>query len=361
MGTSIEIRGAAASDCAKVVSKEALDFIGRLDRKFEFMRSKLLVKRDERRLELESGTLPDFPAETASIREAEWKVAPIPTGLLDRKVEITGPVDRQTIVNALNSGACVFTADFEDADSPVSENCVRGQLNLRDAVRNSKTATLFVRPRGWHLVEKHAVIEGRPVSASLFDFGMFFFHNARTLVAKGAGPYFYLPKLENRWEARLWNDVFNFAQDDRGIPRGTIRATVSIETILAAFEMDEILYQLKEHSAGLACERWNMERPFLEACAELLVRTCHRRGIHAIGGTAEVPITNDPAANEAPLAKVRADKLCEVDAGFDGTRVAHPELVPIAKEVFDRIPGPHQISNARADVRVNAQDLLRAP
>ena len=397
----IEIRGAVAADCAGIVTKEALDFISRLARRFEHTRTALLARRGERRREIDAGRLPDFPGETASIRGMDWKAAPIPKDLLERKVEITGPVDRKMIVNALNCGASVFMADFEDSNSPTWENNLRGQLNLRDAVRktitftspegkhyalNPQTATLMVRPRGWHLVEKHVLFDGAPVSASLFDFGMFFFHNARTLIQNGTGPYFYLPKMEGRREARLWNEVFEFAQSDRGIPKGTIRATVLIETILAAFEMDEILYELKDHSAGLNCGRWDyifsfikkfssrpdfvlpdraevtMEQPFLKAYVDLLIRTCHRRGIHAMGGmAAQIPIKSDPAANEAAFAKVRQDKLREVNAGHDGTWVAHPGLVPVAREIFDRIEGPHQIANARADVRAAAADLLQVP
>jgi malate synthase len=346
--------------------------------------------------------MPEFLAETAPVRAAEWTVAPIPSDLLDRRVEITGPVDRKMIINALNSGASVFMADFEDSNSPTWQNNLDGQINLRDTVQGTITyaspegkkyelaerlATLMVRPRGWHLDEKHLRVGGRPISASLFDFGLFFFHNAKALIAKGTGPYFYLPKLESHLEARLWNDVFNFAQDELGIPRGTIRATVLIETILAAFEMDEILYELREHSAGLNCGRWDyifsfikkfrnrpdfvlpnramvtMDRHFLNSYVLLLIETCHRRGIHAMGGmAAQIPIKNDPAANETALEKVRQDKLREVRAGHDGTWVAHPGLVPIAKEVFDaHMKTPNQISRRLGDVQITDADLLKVP
>ena len=357
--------------------------------------------------EIDSGKIPDFLPETAGIRQSEWKVAPIPKDLLDRRVEITGPVDRKMIINALNSGASVFMADFEDSNSPTWSNNIEGQHNLRDAVRGtiryespegkryqlgSKPATLLVRPRGWHLDEKHFLVDGKPISASLFDFGLFFFHNATALLSKGTGPYFYLPKMESHLEARLWNDVFCFAQDELGIPRGSIRATVLIETILAAFEMDEILYELRDHSAGLNCGRWDyifsfikkfrahpefvlpdrsqvtMERHFLSSYVELLIQTCHRRGIHAMGGmAAQIPIRNDAAANEQALEKVRRDKLREVQAGHDGTWVAHPGLVPVAKEIFDKyMPEPNQISpirNRRSHRagRCKRKDLLEVP
>ena len=343
--------------------------------------------------------MPEFLPETAHIRESEWTVASIPQDLLDRRVEITGPVDRKMIINALNSGASVFMADFEDSNSPTWMNNLEGQANLRDAVEgtisflspegkryqlNAPVATLLVRPRGWHLDERHFLVDGKPISGSLFDFGLYFFHNAQRLIRKGSGPYFYLPKLESHLEARLWNDVFCFAQDELGIPRGTIRATVLIETILAAFEMDEILYELREHSSGLNCGRWDyifsfikkfrnrpdfvlpdrstltMEKHFLKSYVELLIQTCHRRGIHAMGGmAAQIPIKNDSAANEKALEKVRQDKLREVTAGHDGTWVAHPGLVPIAKEVFDRhMTEPNQIARRREDVHVKPSDLL---
>jgi malate synthase len=355
-----------------------------------------------RQAEIDAGKFPDFLPETADIREGNWTVAPIPADLLDRRVEITGPVDRKMIINALNSGANVFMADLEDANAPSWLNNVDGQYNLRDAVNrtidytspegkayklNEKTATLLVRPRGWHLNEKHAWVDGQPMSGSIFDFGLYFFHNAKRLLARGTGPYFYLPKMESHLEARLWNDVFNAAQDAVGVPRGTIRATVLIETIFGAFEMDEILYELRDHSAGLNCGRWDymfsfikkfrnhprfmlpnrsevtMDRHFLKSYSELLIKTCHRREIHAMGGmAAQVPVKNDPVANQQALDKVRADKLREVKAGHDGTWVAHPGLVPIAKEIFDEfMKTPNQIFVKREDVHVTARDLLEVP
>src|SRR3989441_6511819 len=346
--------------------------------------------------------MPDFLSATRSVRDSEWRVAPAPKDLQDRRVEITGPTDRKMLINALNSGARVFMADFEDANAPTWSNLVEGQVNLIDAIErrigftspegkeyrlNDRVATLVVRPRGWHLDERHVEVGGTPVSGSLLDFGLYFFHNAERLLTKGSGPYFYLPKLESHLEARLWNDVFNFAQDELGLPRGTIRATVLIETILAAFEMDEILYELKDHSAGLNCGRWDyifsfikkfrnrpdfvlpnraqvtMDRPFLNSYVQLLIKTCHRRGIHAMGGmAAQIPIKNDPAANEKALDKVRQDKLREVKAGHDGTWVAHPGLVPIAKAIFDEyMKTPNQIHVKREEVSVSAKDLLAVP
>lgn len=387
---------------SKILTPEASQFLTRLARNFEDRRQELLGRRQARQQEIDAGKMPDFLPETASVREAAWSVAPIPHDLLERRVEITGPVDRKMIINALNSGASVFMADFEDSNSPTWQNNLDGQCNLRDAVDGiisyvspegkkyelaEKTATLMVRPRGWHLDEKHFLVGGKPISGSLFDFGLFFFHNAKNLMGKGTGPYFYLPKLESHLEARLWNDVFNFAQDELGIPRGTIRATVLIETILAAFEMDEILYELRDHSAGLNCGRWDyifsfikkfrnhadfvlpnralvtMDRHFLNSYVHLLIHTCHRRGIHAMGGmAAQIPIKNDPAANEAALEKVRQDKLREVRAGHDGTWVAHPGLVPLAKEVFDAyMRGDNQISRQLDEVRIAAADLLEVP
>ncbi|HEX6504013.1 MAG TPA: malate synthase A [Terriglobales bacterium] len=384
---------------SQILTPEASQFLTRLARAFEPRRHELLARRKLRQQQIDGGALPDFLPETAHIRQSEWTVAPIPHDLLDRRVEITGPVDRKMIINALNSGASVFMADFEDSNSPTWMNNLEGQANLRDAVQgtigfvspegkkyalNPQVATLLVRPRGWHLDERHFLVDGKPISGSLFDFGLYFFHNAKALIRKGTGPYFYLPKMESHLEARLWNDVFCFAQDELGIPRGTIRATVLIETILAAFEMDEILYELKEHSSGLNCGRWDyifsfikkfrnrptfvlpnratvtMDKDFLKAYVDLLIQTCHRRGIHAMGGmAAQIPIKNDPAANEAALEKVRQDKLREVKAGHDGTWVAHPGLVPIAKEIFDtHMKGPNQISRRRDDVHVTARDLL---
>ncbi|HEX2060699.1 MAG TPA: malate synthase A, partial [Thermoanaerobaculia bacterium] len=370
-------------------------------RAFNKRRVDLLARRQRRQQELDGGVLPDFLPDTKPIRESDWKVASIPDDLLDRRVEITGPVDRKMIINALNSGANVFMSDFEDANAPTWRNCVEGQLNLRDAVRRTitfdsgtkkyaleeKTATLLVRPRGWHLVEEHVYVDGQPVSASIFDFGLYIFHNAKELVARGTGPYFYLPKMESRLEARLWNDVFVHAQKALGIPNGTIRATVLIETILAAFEMHEILWELRDHSAGLNCGRWDyifsfikkfrarhdfitpdrasitMDKAFLAAYVDLLIQTCHRRGIHAMGGMAAfIPIKDDPEANDAAIRKVEADKLREVRAGHDGTWVAHPALVATAKNVFDaHMPAPNQIERKREDVRITRDDLLRLP
>jgi malate synthase len=389
---------------AGILTPDARAFLSKLADRFEPRRQELLARRQTVQQEIDHGKLPDFLPETAEIRQSEWKVAPIPKDLLDRRVEITGPVDRKMIINALNSGANVFMADFEDSNSPTWSNNIEGQQNLRDAIRGtiryqspegkqyrlgSNLATLVVRPRGWHLDEKHFLVEGKPISGALFDFGLFFFHTARALLSKGTGPYFYLPKLENHLEARLWNDVFCFSQDELGIPRGSIRATVLIETILAAFEMDEILYELRDHSSGLNCGRWDyifsyikkfrahpefvlpdrsevtMEVHFLSSYVELLIQICHRRGIHAMGGmAAQIPIRNDAAANEAALEKVRRDKLREVHAGHDGTWVAHPGLVPVAKEIFDKyMPEPNQISSHKesAGRTVQAQDLLVAP
>jgi malate synthase len=386
---------------AEILTPEARHFVARLASEFDGRRQELLARRQLRQAEIDAGHFPDFLTETTDIRLSEWTVAPIPRDLTDRRVEITGPVDRKMVINALNSGANVFMADFEDANSPTWSNNLEGQINLRDAIRrtieftslegkkyklNDKIATLLVRPRGWHLNEKHVLLGGKPISGSLFDFGLFFFHNAKQLIANGSGPYFYLPKLESHVEARLWNDVFNFAQDTLGVPRGTIRATVLIETILASFEMNEILYELRDHSSGLNCGRWDyifsfikkfrnhpnfvlpnraevtMDRHFLKSYVELLIQTCHRRGIHAMGGmAAQVPIKNDPVANEQALEKVRQDKLREVRAGHDGTWVAHPGLVPIAKQIFDEgMPTPNQISKERDNLAVSAKDLLAA-
>ncbi len=400
--STIQLRKPPPAGCEDVLSAGALDFLAALARRFEPRRRELLERRSQRQAQLDAGALPDFLPDTRAIREGAWTVAPIPPDLRDRRVEITGPVDRKMMINGLNSGANVFMADFEDANAPSWENNVVGQRNLRDAVAGTisyqspegkryalapTTATLVVRPRGWHLVEKHVDVDGAPISASLFDFGLAFYHNAAALIAKGSGPYFYLPKLESHLEARLWNDVFNFAQDALGIPRGTIRATVLIETILAVFEADEILWELRDHSSGLNCGRWDyifsyikklrrrpervlpdrarvtMEQPFLKSYAELVIRTCHRRGIHALGGmAAQIPIKRDPALNAQALEKVRQDKLREVRQGHDGTWVAHPALVSVAREVFDaHMTGPNQIERQRDDVRVTAQDLLATP
>jgi malate synthase len=398
--TDIDVRGEVRPEWDAVLSDEALGFLATLHKEFDGRRRELLAAREARKQRLDAGELPDFLAETREIRESDWTVAPIPHDLRDRRVEITGPVDRKMIINALNSGANVFMADFEDANSPTWENCIQGQLNLTDAVRrsitfegggkryqlNETTATLLVRPRGWHLDEEHVFIDGQPVSASLFDFALYCFHNAQELMARGSGPYFYLPKMESHLEARLWNDVFVRAQQELGVPVGTIRATVLIETILAAFEMHEILWELRDHSAGLNCGRWDyifsfikkfrarrdfvtpdrgsitMDKAFLAAYVDLLIQTCHKRGIHAMGGmAAQIPIKNDDAANEAAFAKVRADKLREVTAGHDGTWVAHPGMVALAKEVFDEhMPEPNQIGRSAGKMHA-AKELLALP
>jgi malate synthase len=402
----LEILGSGAEAQARVLTPDALAFVAGLQREFGATRKALLDRRATRRAELASGGTLTFPTETEEIRRGRWTVGPAPHDLQDRRVEITGPVDRKMMINALNSGASVFMADFEDACSPTWANVVNGQAHLMDAVRRmlgfvasdgrryelgDRLATLVVRPRGWHLAEAHVTVDGHPVSASLFDFGLYFFHNARELLERNTGPYFYLPKLESRLEARLWNDVFNFAQEALGLPRGTIRATVLVETILAAFEMDEILFELREHAAGLNAGRWDylfsliktfrerpefvlpdraqvtMAVPFMRAYTDLLVRTCHRREAHAIGGMAAfIPSRRDPAVTARSTAKVREDKEREAAAGFDGTWVAHPDLVPLAREIFDRaLKSPdgsaqaHQKWRKRDDVRVDERDLLR--
>ncbi len=401
-GTSqaIVVRGADAPEQDRVATPDALDFVALLTRRFATRRDALLARRRETRERIRGGALPDFPTETAAVREGSWMVAPSPADLTDRRVEITGPVERKMMINALNSGARVFMADFEDALSPPWRNVVAGQANCMDAVRrtlaytspegkryalDARLATLVVRPRGWHLDERHVLVDGRPAPASLVDFGLYFFHNARELQARGSGPYFYIPKLESHLEARLWNDVFIAAQDALAIPRGTIRATVLIETILAAFEMDEILYELREHAAGLNAGRWDylfsviknfrerpefllpdraqltMGVPFMRAYTELLVRTCHRRGAHAIGGMAAfIPSRKDPAVNATALARVREDKGREARDGYDGAWVAHPDLVPVVDEIFARELGerPHQKHRQRHDVQVSASELL---
>ncbi|MDP3773603.1 MAG: malate synthase A [Gemmatimonadales bacterium] len=395
----LELRGPVSGAHAEVLTPDALAFLAALHRTFEGRRQELLARRATRQREIEAGALPDFLLETREVRESNWTVAPIPKDLQNRTVEITGPVDRKMIINALNSGANVFMADFEDSNSPTWANNLDGQFNLRDAVRREisfqgpegkryelkpETAVLFVRPRGWHLQEKHLFVDGAPISGALFDFGLFFFHNAKEQIARDEGPYFYLPKLQSHLEARLWNDVFNLAQDHLGIPRGTIRATVLIETIHAGFEMHEILWELKDHSAGLNCGRWDyifsfiktfrnraefvlpdraqvtMDRHFLDAYVQLLIHTCHRRGIHAMGGmAAQIPIKGDPDENDWALEKVRRDKLREVKAGHDGTWVAHPGLVGIARDVFEvHMRPPNQIPRRRDDVHVTSHDLL---
>ena len=386
----------------EILTADALAFLAELHRRFDGKRRDLLAARAERQLRFDGGELPDFPPETKHIRDDNsWRVAPIPADLTDRRVEITGPVDRKMIVNALNSGATHYMADFEDANSPTWANNVEGQINLKDRwagkidftdARTKKRyavgknpAVLIVRPRGWHLPEAHLTVDGAPIAGALFDFGLYFFHNAKALLAQGTGPYFYLPKLESRKEAKLWNDVFVFAQEQLGVPPRSIKATVLIETLPAAFEMDEILWELRDHIAGMNAGRWDyifsfiktfaknpdyvlpdrsqvvMGEAFLGAYAALLVRTCHRRGAFAMGGmAAQIPIKNDPPANEAAFAKVRADKEREVRDGYDGTWVAHPDLVPVAKDVFDRMmPLPNQLSRVRLHVNVRRDDLLK--
>ena len=399
----VELTAALAPGYERILTPEALAFVAVLQRRFNARRLELLRRRTERQARFDAGERPDFLEETRHIRESDWHVAPLPDDLLDRRVEITGPVDRKMVINALNSGASVFMADFEDSNAPTWANTIEGQINLADAVRRTidfthpttgkayaladETATLLVRPRGWHLPETHVLIDGEPASASLLDFGLYMFHNAAELHARGSGPYFYLPKMESHLEARLWNDVFVVAQDALGLPRRTIKATVLIETITAAFEMDEILWELREHSAGLNCGRWDyifsfikrfaadpafvmpdralvgMTEHFLSSYSQLVIKTCHRRCVHAMGGmAAQIPIKRDEALNAAAIAKVEADKRREVQAGHDGTWVAHPGLVPVAKAIFDEgMPNRHQIKNARADVEVTATDLLTVP
>jgi malate synthase len=398
---SVEIIGKMqAHNYDEIFTPEAVEFVAALAREFTPRRNQLLERRHERQREIDAGKLPDFLPETASIRSGEWRVAPVPGDLQDRRVEITGPTDRKMVINALNSGAKVFMADFEDANSPTLDNLVEGQVNLRDAVRrtiafenetgkryklNEQTAVLMVRPRGWHLSEKHFLVDGQPIPGGLFDFGLYFFHNVHELLKRGTGPYFYLPKLESHLEARLWNDVFAAAQQRLGIPRGTIKATVLIETILGAFEAEEILYELRDHSAGLNCGRWDyifsyikkfcnkpdfmlpdrakvtMTVPFMRLYTQHVIKVCHRRGAHAIGGmAAQIPIKGDPAANDQAFAKVRADKEREANDGHDGTWVAHPGLVPVALEVFDRVmPQPNQVERQREDVHATAAELLK--
>jgi malate synthase len=392
------VTGKVTPQFAEILTPDALAFVALLHRTFEPRRQELLARRAARQKEFDAGKLPDFLPETRKIRETEWQIAPQPKDMLDRRVEITGPTDRKMVINALNCGAATFMADFEDANCPTWFNMIDGQINLRDAVRrtitleqngksyklNDKTAVLIPRPRGWHLDEKHVTVDGEPVSGGIFDFALYFFHNAKELLARGSGPYFYLPKMESHLEARLWNDIFVLAQRELGVPQGTIKATCLIETVVAAFEMDEFLWELKQHSAGLNIGRWDyifscikkfrsnkdfcladraqvtMTAPFMRNYALLLVKTCHRRNAPAMGGmAAQIPIKNDPAANQAALDKVRADKLREVTDGCDGTWVAHPALVPIAKEVFDQhMPQPNQYGKQRPEVSVAAGDLL---
>jgi malate synthase len=394
----VQITAPISTEFRSILSPEALTLVASLHRAFESRRQSLLAARAARQREFDRGLLPDFLPETKSLRDAEWTVCAQPADLQDRRVEITGPTDRKMVINALNCGASTFMADFEDANCPTWENMIDGQINLREAnLRtisleqngkhyrlNDNTAVLIPRPRGWHLDEKHVLIDGQPVAGGIFDFALYFFHNAKTLLARGSGPYFYLPKMESHLEARLWNDIFVMAQQALGVPQGSIRATCLIETVVAAFEMDEFLWELREHSAGLNIGRWDyifscikkfrsnskfcladrsqvtMTSPFMRAYALLLVKTCHRRGAPAMGGmAAQIPIKNDAAANEAAMEKVRQDKLREVTDGCDGTWVAHPALVPIAKAVFDaHMPEPNQYSRQRPDVQVSAADLL---
>src|SRR6201987_4503162 len=395
----IEIRGPVPEPFPEILTPDALRFVARLQREFNGRRIELLERRERRQAEINQGKKPDFLPETAHIRESNWQVAPIPKDLQDRRVEITGPTDRKMVINALNSGAKVFMADFEDANAPTWANMVDGQINLRDATRrtitftnpegkeyrlNERTAVLFVRPRGWHLCEKHLLVDGEPVAGAFFDFGLFFFHNAKELIARGSGPYFYLPKMESHHEARIWNDAFKLAQNELGIPQGTVRATVLIETIPAAFEMDEILYELRDHSAGLNCGRWDyifscikkfrrkpdflladravitMTTHFMHSYSLLCIKTCHHRKTFAMGGmAAQIPVKNNPRANEEAFAKVRADKEREANDGHDGTWVAHPGMVQLALDAFNAImPQANQIDRKRDDVNVTANDLL---
>ena len=393
----------AVEGAQQVLTADAVAFVEDLTRRFRVRIEELLMQRRVRQAQFDDGVRPDFLSETAGVRAGDWRVAPTPADLQDRRVEITGPVDRKMIINALNSGAQVFMADFEDATSPTWANIVGGQANLIDAVRrtisysqpdtgkqytlNPRVATLMVRPRGFHLPERHFEVDGEPAPGMLFDFGMFLFHNAAALRDSGTGPYFYLPKMQSHLEARLWNEIFLHAQSALGIPRGTIKVTVLIETLPAAFEMDEILFELKDHIAGLNCGRWDyifssiktlkadpsfvlpdrgqvtMEAPFLRSYTRLLIKTCHRRGAHAMGGmAAQIPIKENPEANRLALEKVRADKLREVREGHDGTWVAHPALVSVAKTVFDEgMPQPNQLGRMRDDVNVSAADLLEPP
>ncbi|KAI1650934.1 malate synthase, glyoxysomal [Daldinia loculata] len=397
----VSIFGTVQPEHKKILTPEALAFLALLHRSFNGTRKTLLERRVARQAEIDKGNLPDFLPETRHIREnPTWKGAPPAPGLVDRRVEITGPTDRKMVVNALNSDVWTYMADFEDSSAPTWDNMINGQVNLYDAVRRQVDfkqgpkeyklrtdrvlPTLIVRPRGWHLEEKHVTVDGEPISGSLFDFGLYFFHNARESVKQGFGPYFYLPKMESHLEARLWNDVFNLAQDSVGVPRGTIRGTVLIETILAAFEMDEIIYELRDHSSGLNCGRWDyifstikkfrqnsgfvlpdrsavtMTVPFMDAYVKLLIQTCHKRGVHAMGGmAAQIPIKDDKEANDKAMEGVRADKLREVRAGHDGTWVAHPALASIASEIFNKhMPTPNQLFRRREDVKVGRNDLL---
>ncbi|MDE1161746.1 MAG: malate synthase A [Acidobacteriaceae bacterium] len=401
--TGVEVHATTAEKYEKILSPEALAFAVALHREFNPTRKELLAKRVERQARLDAGEKLAFLPETANVRNSEWTVAPIPADIQDRRVEITGPVDRKMIINALNSGSKVFMADFEDSSTPTWENLLDGQLNLFDAVRRTitykdpntgkdyalkeKTAVLFVRARGWHMEERHVLVDGEYMSASIFDFALYFFHNAKEALSRGTGPYYYLPKMESHLEARLWNSIFVRAQEMHGVPQGSIKATCLIETILATFEMDEFLYELREHSAGLNCGRWDyifsfikklaadetmllpdrsqvtMAVPFMSKYSKLCIKTCHRRNVHAMGGmSALIPIKNDPEANEKAIAGVRADKEREATNGHDGTWVAHPALVAVALEVFDRImPTPNQITKQLPDFHVTAAELVEVP
>ncbi len=401
--TGVEFLAPITDSYAEILTPEAVAFVVDLQRTFNQRRKDLLKARHERQKRIDAGEKPNFLAETKSVRDAEWGVAPPPADILDRRVEITGPVERKMIINALNSGAKVFMADFEDSNTPTWSNLIEGQINLRDAIRrtitfadpssgkqyklNDKTAVLFIRARGWHLEERHVRVDGEPMSGSIFDFGLYFFHNAKELLARGSGPYFYLPKMESHLEARLWNDIFVRAQEKLGVPQRSIKATVLIETILASFEMDEILYELREHSAGLNCGRWDyifsfikkfandahavlpdrvqvtMTTHFMRSYSKLAIKTCHHRNVHAIGGmSAYIPVKSDPVANEKAISQVRADKEREASDGHDGTWVAHPGLVPVALEEFNRLmPQPNQISKQLPDFNATAEDLLKIP
>ncbi|KAL9125752.1 MAG: hypothetical protein Q9175_008026 [Cornicularia normoerica] len=397
----VSVLGSLNDQTRNILSKDATAFLALLHRSFNAKRRDLLQRRDIRQTELDKGVLPDFLPDTKHIRENDaWKGAAPAPGLINRRTEITGPTDRKMVVNALNSNVWTYMADFEDSSAPTWDNMVNGQVNLYDAIRKQvdfkqgekeyklrtdwKLPTLIARSRGWHMVEKHFIVDGEAISASLFDFGLYFFHNAQELVKTGTGPYFYLPKMESHLEARLWNDVFNLAQDYIGMPRGTIRGTVLIETIVAAFEMEEIIYELRDHSSGLNCGRWDyifsvikkfrqnsnfvlpdrsavtMTVPFMDAYVQLLIKTCHKRGVHAMGGmAAQIPIKDDKEANDKAIAGVYADKLREVRAGHDGTWVAHPALANIANEVFNKhMPTPNQLFVRREEVHITANDLL---
>lgn len=398
----LELKAELLPGFEEILTPEALEFVVKLQRNFNKTRLNLLAARVEKQKQIDAGNLPDFLPETKEIRESDWVAAPIPADLQDRRVEITGPVDRKMIINALNSGAKMFMADFEDSNSPFWNNNIEGQINLRDAIRktitftnekgkeyklNEKTAVLMVRPRGWHLPEKHVLVDGEVMSGSLFDFGLYFFHNVKQLIANGTGPYFYLPKMESHLEARLWNDVFVFAQNELGIPQGTIKATCLIETITATFELHEFIYELREHMAGLNCGRWdyifsyikklrnlegyvlpdrglvNMAVPFMDAYSRLVIQTCHKRRVHAMGGmSAFIPIKNDEAANNAAIDKVRVDKVREVTNGHDGTWVAHPGLVQVAMDVFnENMKTPNNYAVLRENDVITQKDLLTAP